>query len=123
MYCLPILLSHQPSARKRTIHSLITCQSLQTKLALLDSLFYFFGTNSGHRDKQPLRNEKEEHDGTNRTSGVKNTQSYKDAMLRFERILQVWIHVPFFSVFFVRFHSSYPTTSILLLPAGAPDRG
>lgn len=37
----PQSVSHQPSARKRTIHSLITCQSLHTKLALLYFLFFF----------------------------------------------------------------------------------
>lgn len=82
----PHSVSHQPSARKRTIHSLITCQSLHTKLALL--YFFFFGTISGHRDKQPLRNElkggpgRKDGDGSNGRSGVKTTHGYQDVMLR-----------------------------------------
>lgn len=104
LYCLPLLLSRQPSARKRTIHSLITCQSLQTKLALL----YFFGTNSGHRDKQPLRNELKggwrDSDGSNGTSGVKTRTVIK---MSCEGVIKDnaagLIHVPFQSNINVNF--------------------
>lgn len=57
LYCFPILLSRQPSARKHTIHSLIMCQTLHTKLALLFFFVVFFGTISGHIDKKPLKGE------------------------------------------------------------------
>lgn len=114
----PQSVSHQPSARKRTIHSLITCQSLHTKLALL--YFFFFGTISGHRDKQPLRNDvtggmgRKDNNGRNRTSTFKDEHGYQEVMLRSDLVLNTitacLAQVPALFWYLCEFHSSYFVT-------------